>query len=262
MLILFLTLHAAALGVVLFPFQWSLAGWLLATYSLRMFGVTAGYHRYFSHRSYKLGRTGQFLMAFLAQTSAQKGVLWWAAHHRHRHRHSDQERDVHSPRQRGFWWSHAGWVISNQWDEYDPKQVGDLAKFPELRWLDRYHWTPACVFGAAVLASGGAAAFWWGFVLSTVLVYHGTFAINSLAHVFGTQRFDTGDESRNNFWLALATLGEGWHNNHHYSVGSCRQGYRWWEIDVTYYVLKALSLAGVTRDLRPFRQPADDRKAA
>ncbi len=250
---LFILLHLAALGVFFFPFRWSLVWWLTASYFLRMFGVTAGYHRYFSHRSYKMGRVAQFLMAFLAQTSAQKGVLWWAAHHRHHHRHSDKEEDVHSPWQKGFWWAHVGWVVSNDWDEYNPKSIADFTKYPELVWLDKYHWVPAVVYGAAVLAVGGPAAFWWGFVLSTVVLYHGTFAINSFAHIYGSRRFDTKDHSRNNWVLAIPTMGEGWHNNHHFRLASCQQGYRWWEIDLTWYVLKLLSLFGITRDLRPFR---------
>ncbi|MBM3756942.1 MAG: acyl-CoA desaturase [Acidobacteria bacterium] len=228
---------------------------MAATYSIRMFGVTAGYHRYFSHRSYRLGRVGQFLMAFLAQTSGQKGVLWWAAHHRDHHRHSDTERDIHSPRQRGFWWSHVGWILSNVHDAYEPKKVADLAKFPELKWLDRHHWIPTVIFAAFILLTGGAAAFVWGYVLSTVLLYHCTFAINSLAHIFGTRRFETPDHSRNNWLLALITFGEGWHNNHHFSMGSCRQGIRWWEIDITYWALKLMAVLGLVRDLRPFRIP-------
>lgn len=251
----FVMLHLAVLAVFVYPPTPSLLALMAATYSIRMFGVTAGYHRYFSHRSYRLNRPGQFLMALLAQSSGQKGVLWWAAHHREHHRHSDDERDVHSPRRRGFWWSHVGWILSNQYDAYDPGKVADLAKFPELRWLDRYHWVPAVVFAAVVL-TGGMASFVWGYVVSTVLLYQCTFAINSLAHLFGSRRFDTPDHSRNNWWLALITFGEGWHNNHHYCMGSCRQGIRWWEIDVTYWMLKLLEALGIARSLRPFRMPA------
>jgi len=243
------------LAVFFYPPTLALLVLMAATYSIRMFGVTAGYHRYFSHRSYRLGRVGQFLMAFLAQTSGQKGVLWWAAHHRDHHRHSDTERDIHSPRQRGFWWSHVGWILSNVHDAYEPKKVADLAKFPELKWLDRHHWIPTVIFAAFILLTGGAAAFVWGYVLSTVLLYHCTFAINSLAHIFGTRRFETPDHSRNNWLLALITFGEGWHNNHHFSMGSCRQGIRWWEIDITYWALKLMAVLGLVRDLRPFRIP-------
>ncbi len=252
----FILLHISAVAVVFLPFRGGLVWWLAGSYSLRMFAVTAGYHRYFSHRSYKMGRAAQFAMAFLAQTSAQKGILWWAAQHRDHHRHSDDSNDVHSPTQQGFWWSHVGWVLSNKHDSYDPKRVADFGKYPELRWLDRHHWIPTTIFAAIILATGGWPGFLWGYVVSTVLLYHCTFSINSVAHLFGTRRFNTPDDSRNNWWLALVTFGEGWHNNHHYVMASCRQGYRWWEVDLTYAVLKALSLTGVVRDLRPFRVPA------
>jgi stearoyl-CoA desaturase (delta-9 desaturase) len=251
----FLLLHLAILAVFVYPPSWYFAAWIATTYSIRMFGVTAGYHRYFSHRSYRMSRVPQFLMAFLAQTSGQKGVLWWAAQHRQHHRHSDREDDVHSPARRGFWWSHAGWILSNDYDQYDPKSVADLARYPELRFLDRYHLLPTILFALAILWLGGWGAFVWGYVVSSIALYHCTFAINSLAHLFGSRRFDTADESRNNWMLALVTFGEGWHNNHHFSMASCRQGYRWWEIDLTYAVLKLLALIGVARDLRPFRMP-------
>jgi len=251
----FAILHSGVLAVFFYPPTLPLLALMAATYAIRMFGVTAGYHRYFSHRSYRLSRLGQFLMAFLAQTSGQKGVLWWAAQHRDHHRHSDDEQDIHSPQQRGFWWSHVGWILSNEHDGYEPKKVADLAKFPELKWLDRHHWVPTVGF-AAILLTGGVAVFVWGYVVSTVLLYHCTFAINSLAHIFGSRRFETPDHSRNNWPLALITFGEGWHNNHHFFMGSCRQGIRWWEIDVTYWVLKLLAALGIARDLRPFRIPA------
>jgi stearoyl-CoA desaturase (Delta-9 desaturase) len=262
-IVVFALLHVAALGIFFLPFRWELAAWLALTYAVRMFGVTAGYHRYFSHRSFKLGRTAQFLLAFLAQTSGQKGALWWAAHHRHHHRASDRENDIHSPWQSGFWWSHVGWVIANDYDGFEPARIPDFARYPELLWLNRFHWVPAVVFALAVLLAGGWDAFFWGFALSTVVLYHGTFTINSLCHLIGSKRFATGDESRNNFVLALITMGEGWHNNHHYSPGACRQGLRWWEIDVTYYILVILSWLGIARDLRPFRETAQrDSRAA
>lgn len=249
----FVLLHVASLAAFFVPFRPSLLLWLIGTYALRMFAITAGYHRYFSHRSYKLGRTGQFLMAFLAQTSGQKGVLWWAAHHRDHHRYAERELDVHSPWQKGFWWSHIGWIMSNQFDSYNPKRIADFARYPELRWLDRNHWLPTAVLGIAAYLVGGLPAFIWGYVLSTVALYHCTFSINSLAHIWGSRRFDTPDQSRNNWILALLTFGEGWHNNHHFSMATCRQGYRWWEIDITYILLRLLNLCGVASDLRPFR---------
>jgi stearoyl-CoA desaturase (delta-9 desaturase) len=244
-------LHLACFALLWIPFEWSYVGWLAGTYVVRMFGVTAGYHRYFSHRSYKLHRVPQFLLAFLAQTSAQKGVLWWSAHHRMHHRHSDTAEDPHSPARHGIWWSHIGWLFAQTSDKYDQKAIQDFEKFPELRLLNRYHRVPAMLLGAALFAIGGFPVFMWGFVFSTVVLWHGTFSINSLAHVWGTRRFETGDDSRNNFFLALITLGEGWHNNHHQYMWSARQGLRWWEIDLTYYVLKSLSFAGIVRGIKP-----------
>lgn len=252
----FFLIHVAVLGVFFVPFRRQLLLWLLISYAVRMFGVTAGYHRYFSHRSYKMGRIAQFLMAFLAQTSAQKGVLWWAAHHREHHQYSDRDRDVHSPLHPSFWWSHVGWVISTEHDAYDPRRIADFGKYPELRWLDRWHWIPATALGVGVYCLGGWSGFFWGFMLSTVILYHCTFSINSIAHLWGTRRFDTPDNSRNNWLLALLTLGEGWHNNHHYVMSSCGQGYRWWELDITYYLLRLLGVFGIAYGIRPYRLPA------
>ncbi len=218
-------------------------------YVVRMFGVTAGYHRYFSHRSFKTSRFGQFLFAFLAQSSAQKSVLWWAALHRHHHAHSDQEEDVHSPVHRGFFYSHVGWIFDKKHDATRVEDVPDLAKYPELRFLDRHQLVPAIALAIVCFLIDGWAGLFVGFFLSTVFLYHGTFFINSLAHVHGNQRYVTGDDSRNNWWLALITLGEGWHNNHHAYQRSTRQGFRWYEIDITYYVLRALSWTGFVWEL-------------
>jgi stearoyl-CoA desaturase (delta-9 desaturase) len=258
----FLFLHGAAFLVLTVPFTPSLLLWLFGSYFLRMFAVTGGYHRYFSHRSYKLNRFWQFCMAFLAETSAQKGVLWWAAHHRDHHLNSDRKADLHSPVHEGFWWSHLGWILSDEYDTYDPQRIADFSRFPELRWLDRFHLVPPVIYAVAIYAIGGWPALFWGFFLSTVLLYHGTFLINSMSHIWGTRRFATPDESRNNFQLAIVTLGEGWHNNHHFFMSSVRQGIRWWEIDITFYLLRALSWIGITRDLREFRIPEGDEHAA
>ncbi|MGE0431532.1 MAG: acyl-CoA desaturase [Planctomycetota bacterium] len=217
-------------------------------YVVRMFGVTAGYHRYFSHRTYKMGRVMQFLMAFLAQTSAQRGVLWWAAHHRHHHKHSDTEEDRHSPKD-GFWWSHIGWINADEHIETDLDRIKDFSRFPELRWLDRYHHVPAIVLGTACFLVSGWSGLVVGFVWSTVLLWHGTFTINSLAHVIGTQTYPTNDTSRNHWFLALITLGEGWHNNHHHFQSSTAQGFRWWQLDITWCILWLMSWTGLVRDL-------------
>jgi stearoyl-CoA desaturase (delta-9 desaturase) len=227
--------------------DWALCG---ALYFVRMFGITAGYHRYFSHRAYKMGRVMQFLMALLGSLSVQKGVLWWAAHHRYHHKHSDEESDIHSPVQRGFWWAHAGWFLCTKYDATELDRVKDLARYPELVWLNRYWAWVNIAVGIVLFAIGGWGMLMIGGFLSTVFLWHGTFTINSLSHVWGSKRYEAGDTSRNNFWLALLTLGEGWHNNHHYYQGSANQGFFWWEIDISYYLLKGLELLGLVSDLR------------
>jgi stearoyl-CoA desaturase (delta-9 desaturase) len=246
----FVIVHVAALaGVFWLGFSWSGLLLALGLYVVRMFGVTAGYHRYFSHRSYKTSRAFQFVLALLAMTSVQKGVLWWASHHRLHHRLSDQPGDVHSTLLDGFWMSHVGWILTRQHVDTDFDRVKDLARYPELRFLNRFHLLPTLGFAAALYALGGVWALYWGFFVSTTLLWHGTFTINSLTHVFGSRRYETTDNSRNNLWLALITLGEGWHNNHHYYQRATNQGFFWWELDVTYYVLKALSAVGLVWDL-------------
>lgn len=219
-------------------------------YWLRMFAIGAGYHRYFSHRSYSTGRVFQFILAFLAQSSAQKSVLWWAAKHRHHHLHADTQEDVHSPMRTGFIYSHVGWIFMRQHDVTDLTKVADLARFPELRCLHQFELVPPVVLGILCFLLAGWPGLVVGFLWSTVLVYHATFCINSLAHVRGRKRFLTADESRNNWLLAIFTMGEGWHNNHHAYQSSARQGFRWWELDATYYILRALAAVGAVWDLK------------
>src|SRR5262245_23938396 len=246
----FWVFHLVAIaGVVVTGWSWPGLALAVALYYVRMFGITAGYHRYFSHRSYRMGRAMQFAMALLGTLSMQKGVLWWAAHHRRHHKHSDEPEDVHSVRQRGFLWAHVGWILSDQNDETDWKRIGDFAKFPELVWLNRWWIVPQIAFALALLALGGWPALLWGFLVSTVLLWHGTFTINSLAHVVGRRRYVTSDDSRNNWLLALLTMGEGWHNNHHYYQRSTNQGFYWWEIDVTYYILRGMQSLRLVKDV-------------
>ena len=222
----------------------------LLLYWLRIFAIGAGYHRYFAHRAYRTSRTFQFLLAVLSQSSAQKSVLWWASKHRHHHLHSDTETDVHSPRHRGFLYSHLGWIFSRRNDAADLVKVADFACYPELMWLHKYELVPPAVLAVLSFVIAGWSGLIVGFFWSTVSVYHATFCINSLAHVSGRRRYVTGDDSRNNWLLALVTMGEGWHNNHHACQSSVRQGFRWWEIDATFYALKALSWVGVMWDLK------------
>jgi stearoyl-CoA desaturase (delta-9 desaturase) len=240
---------AAVVGLVLLGFSWSGFALCMALYVVRMFGVTGGYHRYFSHRSYRTSRVFQFLLAVLATTSVQKGVLWWAAHHRAHHKHSDEPGDVHSVKLDGFYWSHVGWILSKRWADTDESKVSDLMKYPELRWLDRYYLVPPIALAVVLFLIGGSWALVWGFFVSTVIVWHGTFTINSLTHMFGRRRYATTDNSKNNVLLGILVMGEGWHNNHHHYQRSVRQGFYWWEFDATFYVLKVMSWVGLVWDL-------------
>ena len=247
----FVLVHLACLTVIWTGVTWQALALGVALYWLRIFGIGAGYHRYFSHRAYATGRAFQFVLAVLAQSTAQKSVLWWAAKHRHHHLYSDTEDDVHSPRQHGFLYSHLGWVFTRRHDTFDPVKVADLMRYPELRWLHRHERLPALALAVLCFLIAGWPGLVIGFFCSTVLVYHATFCINSLAHVAGRKRYVTGDDSRNNWLLAVFTMGEGWHNNHHACQASVRQGFRWWEFDPTFYALKLLSWIGVVWNLKP-----------
>ncbi|MBI4622432.1 MAG: fatty acid desaturase [Verrucomicrobia bacterium] len=260
----FIILHAGCLGVIWVGWSPCAAWTAVALYFVRMFAVTGIYHRYFSHKTYSTSRVGQFLLALWGATTVQRGALWWAYHHRHHHQHSDDPEDAHSPHVHGFWWSHIGWITSRRNVPTDYSKVKDLTKFPELVWLNRFDTVipflvAFAIFGLGLLLervapglnTNGPQLLVWGFFISTTLLFHGTSCINSMAHLMGRRRFDTGDDSRNSFILALICLGEGWHNNHHRYMSCTRQGFYWWEIDPTYYGLKALSYTGLIWDLKP-----------
>lgn len=267
-------LHVMCLGVIWVG--WSPVALLTAVFLflLRMFAITGFYHRYFSHRSFKTSRGWQFVFAVLGNSSVQRGPIWWAAHHRHHHRHADRKEDIHSPLQHGFWWSHIGWLTSRANFSTQWRYVPDWKKFPELRFLNRFDvlvpiLLAATLYGfgallaaaAPSLQTNGPQMLIWGFFISTTVLLHATFTINSLDHMFGTRRYETNDTSRNNWLLALITLGEGWHNNHHHYAVSARQGFFWWEIDITYYLLKLMARFGIISELRPVpeavRRPAN-----
>lgn len=259
----FLFMHLACLLVIWTGVSAVAVGTCLALYVTRMFAITAGFHRLFAHRSYVTGRIFQFLIAFAGTASYQKGPLWWSAHHRRHHLLADTEEDLHSPLTRTLWRSHFGWFLSLDSQVTDWKLITNLMKYRDLRFLDRYYSLPPALLAVSTFllgsllqryAPGLGTSGWqmlvWGFFISTVTLYHGTFTVNSLAHIFGKRRFATGDNSRNNFFVALITLGEGWHNNHHYYPSSERQGFYWWELDVSHYTLRALSWLGIVWDLR------------
>lgn len=275
----FLALHLACLGVVWVGWSPVAVAVAVGLYLVRMFAITAFYHRYFSHRAFRTSRAVQFIFAVIGNTSAQRGPLWWSAHHRKHHRRSDTQADVHSPVARSMLESHVGWVVKQANFATDYKQVRDFARYPELRWLNRFDSLAPLLLAAALYGLGALLAAWapglgtsgpqmlvWGFAISTTVLFHATFTINSLAHRFGSRRFETADDSRNNAWLALLTLGEGWHNNHHHYPHSTRQGFRWWELDITWLVLRAMQAVGLVWELRPVpralleRTPRRDRR--
>lgn len=260
----FAFLHLGALGVIWCG--WSFTAIVIAAvlYWVRMFAITAFYHRYFSHRSFQTGRIQQFLFAVWAMTSVQRGPLWWASHHRRHHRFADKPGDPHSPVQETLLQSHIGWMTIPSNLETDYTVIQDLTRFPELVFLNRFDWLVPAGYALCLYALGSLLAQWapslqtngfqliiWGFFISTVVLFHGTCTINSLAHLFGSRRYQTADDSRNNFWLALITLGEGWHNNHHKFQNTVRQGFYWWEIDITYYILRLMAKLGIIHSLNP-----------
>lgn len=258
-------MHLACIGIFFTGFSWVAVVALLITYFVRVFALTAGFHRYFSHRSFKTSRFFQFIMAWVGTSAAQMGPMWWAAHHRHHHQHSDTEEDVHSPVAKDLFWAHVGWVLCRTYGGTKTERVQDLYKFPELRFIDRLHALPAISLGLALyyigqqlnfyypgLGTSGWQLVMWGFFLSTALVYHVTFCVNSVTHIIGNKRFKNSDESRNNFWIALLTFGEGWHNNHHRYPLSARQGMYWWEFDLSYLLLRGLEKLGLVWDLKTY----------
>src|SRR5579863_3555757 len=270
----FLLMHAACLAVIWVGFSWTAFLVTLALYVVRMFAITGFYHRYFSHRSFKTSRAGQFIFGLLGASAVQRGPVWWSAHHRHHHANSDRHADLHSPSQHGFLRAHMGWFLTVKGFEPDLRLARDWMRYPELRWLDRFDvLVPIALamimFGLGALLSrlaphlqtSASQMLVWGFFVSTVLCWHVTYTINSLSHVFGRQRYCTGDTSRNNWLLAILTLGEGWHNNHHYYPNAARQGFYWWECDLTWYLLKLMSWFGLIWDLKTIPAPVRDNPA-
>ena len=247
--IIYWGIHASTLLVIVTGAPLEAVALCAVTYFVRVFGITGGYHRYFAHKSYKTSRAFQFVLAFLGASATQKGPLWWCGTHRRHHRYTDVEGDPHSPKD-GFWYSHQGWIFDARWGGTPTSAIRDFARYPELIWLNKWHFVPPIVLATLCWLLAGLAGLVWGFAISTTLLWHATYSVNSFAHIFGTRRYETNDTSKNNWWVALLTLGEGWHNNHHHYQASARSGFMWWEIDVTYYVLRGLAAVGLVWDLR------------
>jgi stearoyl-CoA desaturase (Delta-9 desaturase) len=258
-LVVFMAVSSTALIAFFVPFSWELVLIAVASYYLRMFGITAGYHRYFSHNAFKTSRFMQFIFAFIGAAAMQKGPLWWGSHHRDHHRYSDTDKDLHSPR-KGFWHSHMFWFLKSDYNYADLTKIKEYTKFPELVFLNTYYWVAPLAY-AVMLYWGGYllggqshsyafSVLVYGYAVSTFFLGHGTWTINSLSHVIGKPRFHTGDDSKNNWFLAIVTMGEGWHNNHHYYRHSANQGFYWYEYDFSYYILKVMSWFRLVWDLK------------
>lgn len=259
----FFVFHLLCLGVIWVGWSPFAVVFALIFYLLRMFAITAFYHRYFAHRSFQANRVFTFIFAVLGCSALQAGPLWWAAVHRHHHRFADTEKDVHSPKYKGFFWSHYGWIVAYENKRTRTEYIKDWIKFPELVFLDKWGMavpilSAALIWGlgewlghyAPELQTNGLQLFLWGFVVSTVACSNATFSINSIDHMFGSRRYETPDTSRNNLLMAILTLGEGWHNNHHHYAVTARAGFYWWEVDITYYLLVVLSWLGIVKNLR------------
>jgi len=259
----FALVHLVGVLAIFTGISWAAVGMCLFMYYARMFAITGAYHRYFSHRTYKTSRFFQFVLAWWGASCAQQGPLWWAAHHRHHHKFSDTEQDIHSAKLRGLWWSHVGWIICKRYAKTNEEAVKDLTKYPELMWIDKNHGVAPFILAVLIfffgvllehvapgLHTNGMQMLAWGFFTSTTILYHGTFCINSLAHLIGKKRFETGEESKNSLILSIITMGEGWHNNHHRYPYSERQGIYWYEIDMSHYVLRIFSWFGLVWDIK------------
>ncbi len=259
----FIILHLSCFMIFFVGFSWTAFVVCMSLFAIRMFAITGFYHRYFSHKTFRTSRFVQCLFAMIGATAVQRGPLWWAAHHRGHHMHSDTTEDKHSPKEHGFIWSHMGWFLTKSNFVTNTKLIRELIRFPELRIIDRFDLLMPLALSISLwglgyyleqyepsLHTNGFQLFIWGFSVSTIMLYHATFLVNSVAHQWGKKRYETKDTSRNNFLIAILTFGEGWHNNHHHYPGSARQGFYWWEIDLTYYVLKCLAMMGIIWDVR------------
>lgn len=260
----FFIFHLMCLGVIWVGWSPFAVAFAIFFYIIRMFSITAFYHRYFAHHSFSANRFFSFIFAFLGCSAMQRGPLWWAAIHRHHHQFADTKEDIHSPLISGFWWSHVGWLLARENKRTRIEHVKDWLKYREIVFLDRYALVVPIITGIGIfflgvlsgkyapqLETNGMQLLVWGMFISTVCCSHATFSINSIDHMWGSRRYDVPNTSRNNALMAFLTLGEGWHNNHHHYAVTAKAGFYWWEIDFTYYCLKILSWLRIVKDLRP-----------
>ena len=260
-------LHIGAVGA-LFMFNWPSVLVAFALYWIGVgFGISLGYHRLHTHRSYKVPRFLEYFFAVCGTITLEGGPIFWVATHRIHHQHSDHEGDPHTPRD-GGWWAHIGWLLFGETKHSNTrlmsKYAPDLAKDPFYVWLNNYHWVPMIVLSVVLFAIGGLPMFLWGICFRVTFGLHATWLVNSVTHMWGTRRFATRDDSRNNWWVALLTFGEGWHNNHHAHPTSARHGLAWYEVDFTWMTLQVLKFFGIAKNIRVAKigSPLTDRKAA
>lgn len=251
---MFWGVQASSLLVFTVPFTWSLVAVWAASHFLRAIGLTLAFHRYFAHRAFELSRPARFFWALVGTAAMQKGPLWWAGHHISHHKYADRDGDPHSPAVSGFYYAHVGWFLHDAKHATLPPTnpvIRDFSRVPEIAWLDRWYVVPPALLAVALYLVGGYAWLVWGFSLATTTLAHATFSINTINHLWGTRRFETPDESRNNALTAFFAVGEGWHNNHHRYQRAARNGFYWWEIDLTWYVVAAMSWLGLAWNLQP-----------
>jgi fatty-acid desaturase len=245
--------HIGAIAA-LFMFSWPRLAAAVALYWISVgFGISLGYHRLHTHRSFRVPQALEYLLAFFGTLTLEGGPIFWVATHRIHHSKSDQPGDPHSPRD-GAWWAHVGWILLGESKHADTRAMAkfapDLAKHRFYVWLNNYHWLPMVFLGVALLAIGGIPLMLWGTCLRVVIGLHATWLVNSATHLWGSRRFATNDDSRNNWWVALMTFGEGWHNNHHAFPFSARQGLRWYQLDITWYAIWLLKRIRLAKNVR------------
>ncbi len=222
-----------------------------ACYLFAMMGISIAYHRYFAHKAFKTSRAFQFVLGVWGSLAVEKGPLWWASAHRHHHRYSDTANDIHSPLHRGYLFAHSGWFLDRRIRHADFALCPEFARYRELVWLDRWNWIPVTVYAGLLYFAFGLVGLVWGFFVATVAVWHMTHLVGSILHgPIGYRRFATPDNSRNSLLLALPLLGEGFHNNHHCFPYSARCGLAWWEVDINWWVIRALAAAGLVWSVR------------
>ncbi len=251
--VVLILLHMGAVAA-LFMFSWRVLAVTAFLYWMTIgLGISMGYHRLHTHRSYRVPLLLEYFFAVCGSLTLEGGPIFWVATHRLHHQKSDLPGDPHSPRD-GAWWSHVGWILLGETNHNNTrvlsKYAPDLAKHKFYVWLNNYHWVPLTVLGVLLFAIGGLPLFLWAGCLRVVVGLHSTWLVNSATHMWGRRRFETRDDSRNSWWVALLTFGEGWHNNHHAHPTSARHGLAWYEIDHSWILISIFRFFGIAKSVK------------